>query len=787
MDDDSSRAARQRALAEKKRRLEEIKARRRLPNSSTSVDDGGGSAAGGGKTNLDSYIDDLLKGSTPGVSSLAIAPPVDGGDDGVAVVGGGDAPRETSESSPPPEAVLPSSTTAIPGDDSTATPRQIPTETFDVAIQCCAEDLVPPSLVSEEEDDEDDGEEEEDDGGDGPSRETNTTMKTRDEGPPASSSSEPTAVAASPSQSLSPDERSRVLTSRTFAQFLSDAGRRVERLLGAGDDGIRDMMRVGGIDRTIDFGVDHANDDGHDDDDEDGEIADGVSSGYPEGRRRRRNKRGGDSESTEAYRAGGHLVGRSTYEFPRFTRGRAVTDVEWCPGHAEWMAVSYGAASSSSSLSGGPRDPTTRRLSPLDPPSSFLQGATMTTTASFASSHFASSAIPNEGIVAIYNLSMPNRPEHLFCAGCPILRCRFHPTEGPRLVVGGGSSGQVLVWDARAGRYPVQRSSVVGGGHDRELVGMRVLGGDGVGAGLSSSMLVTASIDGRVNYWSASNLREPADSVVIDANLSCLEVLHGVTDGLVCGDERGGLHAVLPGTGRDGTVSSKRVVRVIHAGGASGGSEFGVVDDAAVVVGEGGVAVAEGSSETGHYGVVTGITARNAVPALRTPRTGTTTTPSAAASRGFSRGLGGLLVTTGVDWSTKLWAPAHRDVPLTSFLSNSYDYMCDAQWSPVHPSIFATASSNGTINIWNLAITLDQPVSGTEGIPIDGGAPGNPSSSSYQGLNRLQWSSDGRRLAVASGDKLHVLSVGEHAWKAKGDEEGRVMHNLISRGLIQQD
>jgi dynein intermediate chain len=92
--------------------------------------------------------------------------------------------------------------------------------------------------------------------------------------------------------------------------------------------------------------------------------------------------------------------------------------------------------------------------------------------------------------------------------------------------------------------------------------------------------------------------------------------------------------------------------------------------------------------------------------------------------------------------------------------------------------------ATGTINIWNLATTLDQPVSGTEGIPINGGAHGDPSSSSYQGLNR---SSDGRRLAVASDDKLQVLSVGEHVWKAKGDEEGRVMHYLISRGLIQQD
>lgn len=42
-------------------------------------------------------------------------------------------------------------------------------------------------------------------------------------------------------------------------------------------------------------------------------------------------------------------------------------------------------------------------------------------------------------------------------------------------------------------------------------------------------------------------------------------------------------------------------------------------------------------------------------------------------------------------------------------------------------------------------------------------------------------------MAVASGDKLHILGVGEDVWKTKGDEEGRVMHNLISRGLIQQE
>ncbi len=106
--------------------------------------------------------------------------------------------------------------------------------------------------------------------------------------------------------------------------------------------------------------------------------------------------------------------------------------------------------------------------------------------------------------------------------------------------------------------------------------------------------------------------------------------------------------------------------------------------------------------------------------------------------------------------------------------------------SPVHPSVFATASSNGTLNIWNIASTLDQPVSGTDGIPIDSGADAfsvDFTSSARQGLNRIQWSADGRRLAVASGDKLH----GEHVWKVKGDEESRVMQNLVSRGILHQE
>ena len=82
--------------------------------------------------------------------------------------------------------------------------------------------------------------------------------------------------------------------------------------------------------------------------------------------------------------------------------------------------------------------------------------------------------------------------------------------------------------------------------------------------------------------------------------------------------------------------------------------------------------------------------------------------------------------------------------------------------NPVHPSIFVTASSKGTLNIWNLVTSLDEPISDTEGITIDSsGSGGDSTSESCQGFNQLKWSSDGQRMAVVSGYKLHVLGVGE--------------------------
>ncbi len=783
MADESStlRAARQKALAEKKRRLEEIKARRTNASASASVvtteeedvaaaavPSSSYSSKKNNNINLDSYIDDLLKTSTPGLSLAAVsAEEEEEEEEEYHVADQVQAANEAPAAAAIANIIAPSSSAteaAVPAEGGVAAaatgtqPRAV--ETFEVAVQCEENDFPPPSLVGEDDDNNDD---------DADERGSDDDRNENDENvgvfPDKKSSLAQTShpgdgnidSTSSPVMVMSSEEKSKVLSSKPFAQFLSNASRRVERLLGSNDADVYGILKGSGwregVARlgnnvnneandergsaagasAIDFSVDYANED--EDEDEDGqyhyddddeanaeEVTDGVSSSSDLHRHRRlRRRQGGKSSSqakTEPYQLGGYFAARATYEFPKFTHGRHVTDIKWCPGHGEWVLASYNAVASSggrgpvatASVGGdgatvldgetGPvvgvggltwsrNNPTTRHLSPHDPPSSFLQktaaagGGTTSTTPSFSSSYHYTSSIPDEGIVAIYNLSMPSRPEHLFCAGCPILHSQYHPTEHPRLIVGGGSSGQVLVWDARAGRYPVQRSSASsGGGHNCELVGMKVLGDVGGGAAsagggggsLSTSKLVTASSDGKVNYWAVSNLREPVETVMVDANLSCLDVVHGDSannESVVCGDERGGVNAIFLGSGRDGSSSNKRVIRALHAGGGMGLDPSAVEGDADLAS----KGVVDDLADMGHFGMVTSVSTRPVIPTHGTPRKGTTTS-----SKGFVRGVGGLMITTGVDWSTKLWAPAYYDRPLMSFLSNSYDYMCDAQW-----------------------------------------------------------------------------------------------------------
>ena len=288
-----------------------------------------------------------------------------------------------------------------------------------------------------------------------------------------------------------------------------------------------------------------------------------------------------------------------------------------------------------------------------------------------------------------------------------------------------------------------------------------------------------------------TNLRDPAESIQVGDSISCLAVLPE-SETIVVGDEHGTMYTVAsPNTsttansnigmgdtsttasGKHSPVPPSTTTSSSMLGGGGGGQRVSRRQVKKLDMS------GEDDIHLGHYGMITSISAklRSSMKSnssnSNNPHMGTT-------SKGFFRGIGGLLVSSGVDWTVKLWGPAyHSDKPLMSYVSHSYDYMSDVSWSPIHPSLFATASSNGSVGLWNLATSLDEPITGPEGILVQ-----PDSSSSGVGLNKIKWSADGRRLAVASSDKVHVLHLSDDVTRTKGDEETKVMNQLLSRGLI---
>eukprot|EP00301_Raphidiophrys_heterophryoidea_P005564 c12324_g1_i1.p1 GENE.c12324_g1_i1~~c12324_g1_i1.p1 ORF type:complete len:646 (-),score=169.97 c12324_g1_i1:404-2341(-) len=95
----------------------------------------------------------------------------------------------------------------------------------------------------------------------------------------------------------------------------------------------------------------------------------------------------------------------------------------------------------------------------------------------------------------------------------------------------------------------------------------------------------------------------------------------------------------------------------------------------------------------------------------------------------------GLMLSCSMDWTIRLWD--RRQNVLLHVMEDSSDYVYDVKWSPTHPAVFASVDGTGVLSVWNLNSETDLPITKVQAL-------------SDHALNRVQWSKDGKLVAVGS-------------------------------------
>jgi len=336
-----------------------------------------------------------------------------------------------------------------------------------------------------------------------------------------------------------------------------------------------------------------------------------------------------------------------------------------------------------------------------------------------------------DGLVLVWSLSLQQRPEYYFTAQSPVLTARFHDQD-PHLLIGGTYSGQIVVWDLRAKSLPVQRSQLSAKCHNHPVYSL------GFDTG-NAQRLVTASTDGRVCFWNLNQLIEPTDSFTMKSSKAP-------------GSQEDKEHEDGGKNSPPIAVSSFAITRVgsdnsndIVVGSESGHlyrTQMHLRDTTNVV-----------HEFKGHFGLVTALDFN---------------TLTSKKNR--------LLLSTGVDWCTKLWNPYASNKALLTFHYETHDYVCDVKWSPKHPALFVTAATSGELSLWNLNHSTEEPLFPPVKV-IERCA-----------LNKLAWSHDGRRIAVGDANgTAHVYSLADEVANPRSDEESRLEQTLRSKDSNQSN
>ncbi|KAA1468779.1 WD40 repeat-like protein [Dentipellis sp. KUC8613] len=351
-----------------------------------------------------------------------------------------------------------------------------------------------------------------------------------------------------------------------------------------------------------------------------------------------------------------------TFWDERYCKNRSITDVDWSPKFPELSVASYN-----------------KNPAALNEP---------------------------DGIVAVWNLHLLERPEFVFHSQSDVLSVTFSPFHS-NLVFGGTYSGQILLWDTRSKHLPVLKTPLSAAGHTHPVYAMQMVGTQ------NAHNLITSSTDGMVCSWLVDMLAQPQETLELvhaghnktgEVAITTLDFPDNETTTFWVGTEEGNVY---------------QANRYDRAGAKAGLNQYDVY--------------------RGHSGPVMGLHFHPLIGPVD-----------------FSD----IFLTCSVDWTVKLWrakslakpsTTAHTVSPIYSF-DEADDYVYDVKWHPAHPAVFGSVDGSGKFDLWNLNIDTEVPVVSTTVNP-------------EHAINKLQWDrKDGRRAIMGGSEgKLHVYDIGDMA------------------------
>ncbi|ESN94691.1 hypothetical protein HELRODRAFT_107931 [Helobdella robusta] len=309
-----------------------------------------------------------------------------------------------------------------------------------------------------------------------------------------------------------------------------------------------------------------------------------------------------------------------------------------------------------------------------------------------------------DGVVLVWNIKYKKTsPEYVFHYQSPVTSACFAKFH-PNLVIGGTYSGHIVLWDNRSNkRTPVQRTPISAAVHTHPVYCLDVVGSQ------NAHNLASISTDGKMCFWNLDMLSQPQETMELQHKQSkqaaamCFSFACCDSNNFVLGCEE----------------------CVVYSA-CRHGNKTGILD------------IFEG-----HQGPVTGVDYHNNSGPID-----------------FSS----YFISSSFDWTVKLWNIREK-APVHSFEDNS-EYIYDAKWSPIHPSIFSTVDGSGRLDLWNLNNDTEAPTTSTM---LENG----------RAANKCSWHQSGLHIGIGDDEGgVHIYDVSESLAAPRSDDWSKFSHTL---------